>query len=276
MTDPEASSLGRSPRDPADEVAVPVPPTAATDARIPPVEPEPAPEEDDGTDGAGSLLRELPILVLVAFVLAFLLRTFVVQVFFIPSSSMEPTLQVDDRILVDKVTYRLRDLERGEVVVFEGDPIEQPDDRGTVERVVRGVGQLVGLAPANARDFVKRVVGLPGDEIFIDEEGTVFVNGDVLDEPYLGQPDPRSCGPLIVPAGKLFFLGDNRANSSDSRASLGFVPADHVVGRAFLVLWPPDRLHLLEEPDFTAIPGPPGTAPEVADAGAMADICMPR
>lgn len=238
-------------------------------------EPDAAPDERGG-EAAGSLLRELPVLVLVAFVLAFLLRTFVVQVFFIPSSSMEPTLQVDDRILVDKVTYRFRDLERGEVVVFEGDPLEQPQDVGPVERVVRGVGQLVGVAPANARDFVKRVVGLPGDEIFIDENGTVFVNDAPLDEPYIGQPDPRTCGPLVVPQERLFFLGDNRANSSDSRASLGFVPTDHVVGRAFLVLWPPERFQLIEDEDYPEVRTSPDEAPEPSHAGAVVDICSPR
>lgn len=222
--------------------------------------------------GWSSLLRELPILILIAFVLAFLLRTFVVQVFYIPSSSMEPTLQVNDRILVEKVSYRATDLRRGDIVVFEGDHIDVPDV-GAVDTVLRGIGQVIGVVPANARDFVKRVVGLPGDEIHIDEEGTVTVNGDVLEEPYLGQRDPRSCGPLVVPEGQLFFLGDNRANSSDSRAGLGFVPENYVVGRAFLTIWPVDRVHLLDRPGYPGVADPPESAPPLESADG--DICDP-
>jgi signal peptidase I len=198
-----------------------------------------------------------------------------VQVFYIPSSSMEPTLQVNDRILVDKVTYRFRELERGEIVVFEGDQIAAPEANGVVESVFRGLGQLVGVTPVSARDFVKRVVGLPGDEIHIDEEGTVFVNGARLDEPYLGQEDPRACGPLVVPEGKLFFLGDNRGNSSDSRASLGYVSVDHVVGRAFLTIWPVERMHRLPRPSYAGV-GTPTAAPPSPDEVPMHDICRPR
>ncbi|MGH3440953.1 MAG: signal peptidase I [Nitriliruptorales bacterium] len=229
---------------------------------------EAPPASKETNRGPGSFLRELPILVLVAFALAFLLRTFIVQVFYIPSSSMEPTLQVNDRILVDKVSYRFRDLSRGEVVVFEGDRLVglTPPQDGATETILRGLGQLIGIAPANARDFVKRVIGLPGDEVRIDETGTVFVNGVALPEPYIGQTDPRGCGPLVVPEGQLFFLGDNRGNSSDSRASLGFVPREHVVGRAFLTLWPPERVHLLDRPAYPAIPEPTSDVPPAPDA----------
>lgn len=239
------------------------------------VEPPSAPRTPEvrRRSGLRSLLRELPVLILIAFVLAFLLRTFVVQVFYIPSSSMEPTLQVDDRILVEKVTYRVRDLRRGEIVVFEGDHIDPPE-AGAVETVLRGLGQLIGVTPANARDFVKRIIGLPGDEIHIDDEGVVTVNGEVLDEPYLGQRDPRTCGPLTVPEGQLFFLGDNRANSSDSRASLGYIPVDDVVGRAFITIWPPERFHALDRPTYAGIPDPPPTAPPL-DASDRNDICSP-
>lgn len=239
------------------------------------------PRSDADDNGHGrrsswtSLLRELPVLILVAFVLAFVLRTFVVQVFYIPSSSMEPTLQVNDRILVDKVSYRFRDLQRGDIVVFEGDHIVTPDANGSVERVLRGFGQLIGVTPANARDFVKRVIGLPGDEIEITENGEVFVNGVALEEPYLGQEDPRTCGPLVVPEQKLFFLGDNRGNSSDSRASLGYVSVDHVVGRAFVTIWPIERVHVLPRPSYTEVPAPAEAAPP-ADLVPTHDICNPR
>ncbi len=188
--------------------------------------------------GRGSFLRELPVLLLIAFLLAFLLRTFVLQVFYIPSSSMEPTLRIDDRMVVEKVTYRFREPHRGEVAVFEGESFGVPqNDRGTVGRVVRGVGQFLGVVPASARDFVKRVIGLPGDEIVI-EGGQVFVNGEPLDEPYVRFDDGSDYGPITVPDGHLFFLGDNRPNSSDSRRSLGFVPRDQLVGRAAVIIWP--------------------------------------
>lgn len=185
------------------------------------------------------------MLLLVAFLLAFLLRTFVLQVFFIPSGSMEPTLQIDDRMLVEKITYLFREPVRGEVVVFEGEDfgIVAPDAT-TGERLVRGVGQFLGVVPASARDYVKRVIGIEGDEILI-EEGQVFVNGQALDEPYVVFPDPSDFGPVTVPDDHLFFLGDNRPNSSDSRRGLGFVREDAVVGRAAVIIWPFDHAGLL-------------------------------
>jgi signal peptidase I len=191
--------------------------------------------------GRGSFLRELPVLLLIAFVLAFLLRTFVLQVFYIPSSSMEPTLQIDDRMVVEKVTYRFRGPERGEIVVFEGETFDLgAEERTIATRVVRGFGQFLGVVPASARDFVKRVIGLPGDEILI-EDGQVHVNGVALDEPYVVYDDGSDYGPVTVPEGHLFFLGDNRPNSSDSRRSLGFVPLEHVVGRSTVIIWPFDH-----------------------------------
>ncbi|MEX2504137.1 MAG: signal peptidase I [Egicoccus sp.] len=211
--------------------------------------PDPVPVEAHDPDdtrhgrggGAGSFFRELPVLLLVAFVLAFLLRTFVLQVFFIPSTSMAPTLEIDDRIVVEKLTYRFREPERGEVVVFEGENVEDLSiDQGAGARVLRGVGQFLGVVPANARDFVKRVIGVEGDEIVI-EDGQVFVNGQQIDEPYVVYPDASDYGPVTVPEGHLFFLGDNRPNSSDSRRGLGMVPADAVVGRAVVIMWPFDH-----------------------------------
>ncbi len=195
----------------------------------------------------GSFLRELPVLLLIALVLAFLLRTFVLQVFYIPSSSMEDTLSVNDRMVVEKVTYLFRAPQRGEVVVFEGDELGELDPDATVgERVVRGVGQFLGLVPASARDFVKRVIGLPGDEIRI-EDGQVYVNGAALDEPYVTYEDESDFGPVTVPDDALFFLGDNRPNSSDSRRSLGFVEEDAVVGRSAVIIWPFENRRMLTE-----------------------------
>lgn len=271
---PPASSDGGAPPPPPDGI----PPSTPPDGIPPPDGGEPSRPPDDippfaGTAGPadhagpsrvrpqradrderraqrrkqGSFLRELPVLLLVALVLAFLLRTFVVQVFYIPSSSMEETLSVNDRMVVEKVTYHFRGPERGEVVVFEGEDLGALDPDATVgERVLRGVGQFLGLVPASARDFVKRVIGLPGDEILI-EDGQVFVNGVQLDEPYVTYGDSSDFGPVTVPDGSLFFLGDNRPNSSDSRRSLGYVAEDAVVGRSAAIIWPPDHARLLTE-----------------------------
>jgi signal peptidase I len=219
-----------------------------------------------------SFFRELPVLLLVAFLLAFLLRTFVLQVFFIPSGSMENTLQIDDRMVVEKITYLFREPVRGEIVVFEGESFGVVDPDATAgERVVRGLGQFLGVVPASARDYVKRVIGLPGDEILI-EDGEVFVNGRALDEPYVVFEDPSDFGPVTVPADHLFFLGDNRPNSSDSRRGLGFVPQDAVVGRSAVIIWPFDHAGLLtgvehevDEPNGSA---PLEEAPGGDDAGA--------
>jgi len=210
--------------------------------------------------GSSSFLRELPMLLAVALLLAFLLRTFVVQVFYIPSSSMEPTLSVNDRMIVEKITYRFREPVRGEIVVFEGESlVDRALEDTTGERLVRIVGQFLGVVPANARDFVKRVIGLPGDEILI-REGIVSVNGVPIDEPYVVFDDPSDYGPVIVPEGSLFFLGDNRPNSSDSRRSLGFVPEDKVVGRSYAIIWPFGNASLLT-----------GVEHELAETGAIAE-----
>lgn len=249
----EDRTAGRSPHDP--------PPSPDADSNAP----GDAPVEQRDTSML-SFLRELPVLLLVAFVLAFLLRTFVVQVFYIPSSSMEPTLRIDDRMVVEKLSYQFRDPRRGEIVVFEADqPLEQPQDLSTVQEVLRGVGQFLGLVPASARDFVKRVIGLPGDVVTI-EQGRVQVNGVPLDEPYVRFEDARSSGPYVVPENTLFFLGDNRPNSSDSRFSLGFVEEDKVVGRAMVIIWPVGHFDVLNGADYGEVPAepPPGLATAVS------------
>lgn len=170
-----------------------------------------------------------------------MLRAFVVQVFYIPSSSMVPTLEVDDRIVVEKLTYRFREPQRGDVIVFSGGRNgERPDvdeDGGLVERAVRGVGRAVGVIPPVPSDLVKRLIGLPGDEVAVID-GLVHVNGVALGEPYLSGAVASDFGPVTVPEGELFFLGDNRRNSDDSRGGLGSVAQDRVVGRAVAVIWP--------------------------------------
>lgn len=214
-------------------------------------------DREAGGDGILAFFRELPVLLAVAFLLAFLLRTFVVQVFYIPSGSMIPTLEVNDRIVVEKVTYLFRDPVRGEIVVFAGDEIPTVVDESLAGKVTRGIGQFLGVVPANARDFVKRVIGLPGDVIDIDKDGNVFVNGYQLEEPYKVD-DPRAFPTFVVPEGKLFFLGDNRPSSADSRfpSGLGFIDMSHVVGRAMVIVWPFDHTTGLGTPDYGPVPPP--------------------
>ena len=190
--------------------------------------------------------RELPFLVGIAVVVAIAIKLFVVQAFSIPSASMVPTLLEGDRILVCRVCLRVDDVDRGEVIVFEGPDGSEPD-RGLVVGALHWLGETLGVASPAHDDFVKRVVGLAGDTVEIDRTGQLYVNGDAVDEPYLLQPVPRQdFPPTTVPDGMLFVLGDNRGNSGDSRCGppdcTGLVPVDRVIGVAFLRVWPPSRV----------------------------------
>jgi signal peptidase I len=190
--------------------------------------------------------REAPALVLAAVVLAIAIKLFVVQAFSIPSASMVPTLVEGDRILVCRVCLRVDDVDRGEVIVFEG-PDGATPDRGVVGGALHWLGETLGVATPPHEDFVKRVAGLPGDTVEIDRTGALFVNGARVDEPYLNRPVPADdFPPTTVPDGMLFVLGDNRGNSGDSRCAppdcTGLVPRDRVIGVAFLRLWPPSRI----------------------------------
>jgi len=211
---------------------------------------------------SGSFWRELPILVIIALGLALLLKTFLVQAFFIPSGSMEPTLQVGDRVLVNRMVYRLGDIERGDVIVFNGvdswTPEVQVDEpTNPVVRAVSSVAGLFGFATPSEKDFIKRVIGVPGDEVkCCDKQGRVTVNGVPLDEPYVFPGDKPSETPfdIVVPEGRVWVMGDHRGASSDSRYHTGdpgggTIPIDHVVGKAFLVVWPFDHFTTLGAPD---------------------------
>jgi signal peptidase I len=186
-----------------------------------------------------SFLRELPVLIVLAFALAIVIKTFVVQAFFIPSSSMESTLAPGDRVLVLKV---LDEPSRGDVIVF-ADPLgRSEEDRGLVGGFVHWLSQTLGFARPEDEDFIKRVIGLPGEVVEL-RNGRLFVDGRRVPEPYLtGRPDTRDYGPVEVPPDSLFVLGDNRLNSNDSRFGLGFIPMDKVIGRAFVIIWPPSRV----------------------------------
>ncbi|MGK5638532.1 signal peptidase I [Streptomyces sp. URMC 126] len=206
------------------------------------------------------LWKELPILVVVALVLALLIKTFLVQAFSIPSDSMQNTLQRGDRVLVDKLTPWFGSKpERGEVIVFH-DPGTWLRDEPTPEpNMVQKALSFIGLMPsANEKDLIKRVVGVGGDTVECKGTGPLKVNGKALDEPYVF-PGNTPCSSDIefkvtVPKDRLWVMGDHRQNSADSRLHQkepgnGFVPVGNVVGRAIVVAWPIDRWSTLPVPD---------------------------
>lgn len=185
-----------------------------------------------------------PFLILVALVVALIVKTFFVQAFYIPSESMEPTLAVGDRVFVNKVVYDLGDITRGDVIVFGNPHPGQGTDRGPIGTFLNWLGEGIGLAQPEGEDFIKRVVGLPGETVEISDN-VVYIDGEPLDEPYLTDDAKISNGdyPLTqVPDDSLFVMGDNRGNSADSRYGLGFVPVEKVIGRAFVVIWPPEDM----------------------------------
>jgi signal peptidase I len=182
--------------------------------------PGPAPKRRTGR----SWFIELVVIVVVVLGASFLVRTFVVQTFYIPSGSMIPTLQVGDRILVDKLSYHLHGVGRGDIVVFSKPPLEQQ----------------------NINDLVKRVIGLPGETIS-SQNGQIYINGKLLKEPWL-QPGVKSTPgpnpvpfnldkPYKIPVGEYYVMGDNRSDSEDSRY-FGPIPRSLIVGRAFVRIWP--------------------------------------
>jgi signal peptidase I len=243
---------------------------------------------------------ELPVLVAVAILIAILVKTFVIQPFYIPSESMEKTLHGctgchGDRILVNKLIYDLRDPHPGDIVVFHAPP--GWDDEPTPEppsnpllRLIRGFGQLVGVVPPDGQVLVKRVIAAGGQTVEGDSQGHVMIstngrNGPfrTLTEPYVwfdaGRSQPLPFGPVTVPKGRLWVMGDNRNDSKDSRyhcnaeenpstdtsrcdAKLATVPVDDVIGKAFIIAWPPSRWRTL---------GTPSTFESAAAAGA-ADV----
>lgn len=188
---------------------------------------------------ARSFLRELPILILVALTLAILLKSLVVQAFSIPSGSMEPTLLPGDRVLVQKLVYGP---DRGDVIVFADPKGRTGPGRGVVGGFFHWLSSAVGIEQPEHEDFIKRVIGLPGEMVEL-RDGALFVDGVRTPQRYLaGPPETTDYGPVQVPEDELFVLGDNRENSNDSRFGLGFIPVDKVIGRAFVIAWPPSRV----------------------------------
>jgi signal peptidase I len=226
--------------------------------------------------GAWSFLRDLLVIFVVALLVSFLVKTFLVRSFYIPSGSMQNTLQIDDRIIVNQLVPEVVPLSRGDVVVFR-DPggwlmgTPEPDQPAVVAAIDWTLG-LVGLtSPDSDEHLIKRLIGLPGDHVVCcNSLGQMSVNGVPLDEPYVLLPDPSSPVSkddfdVVVPDDSLWVMGDNRWNSKDSRYNTetpggGFVPIDDVVGRAFVVSWPMSNWAWLDDyPDvFGGVPEPSG------------------
>ena len=188
--------------------------------------------------------RELPVLVLIAFAVALLIKTFVLQAFFIPSASMAPTLKEGDRVLVEKLSYLFGEPNHPDVVVFErklpGLTGSDAEDESVFSDIANAFRELFGFPTGTTEDYIKRVIAVEGDRVE-GLNGQVFVNGEPIDEPYLPddarfQTQPFSS--IEVPEGMIFVMGDNRNASDDSR-SFGPIDVDSVIGRAFVVLWPP-------------------------------------
>jgi len=215
------------------------------------------PTEEQPRKRQGSFWRELPILLGVAVLVAILVRAFVVQTFYIPSGSMEHTLERLDRVLVNKVVYHLREPARGEIIVFEA-PLHWRSD-------------------PNEKDFIKRVIAVGGDHLACcDPQQRLLINGVPLDEPYIyshnGVQDPAAPShfEVVIPPGRLWVLGDHRSASGDSMdhyqrsggdLMASTISVDSVIGRAFLLFWPPSRATWLSVPDtFDVVPEPGSVA----------------
>jgi signal peptidase I len=238
--DPELGNDPDDPDNPADQVAADEPASPPKRRR--------------------SFWRDLGVIVVAALVLTIVLKAFVFQVFSIPSGSMENTLLVGDRILVSKIVYRFRPIDRGDIVVFSGagswDPATPPPS-DWLARAGDDLENLVGLAGPST-DYVKRVIGVPGDHVVCcNSAGQITVNGVPLSESsyiYPGSAPSTMRFSITVPKGRLWVMGDNRGDSDDSRYRMmqpgdGTIPESAVVGRAFLVIWPLDRISDLPIPN---------------------------
>ena len=228
-------------------------------------------DDDEDYDDSGSFLqnvwggiKEILIIAVMALVLSFIVKTWLIQAFYIPSGSMENTLVRDDRVIVSKLTPGPFDLSRGDIVVFR-DPgnwlgtVPETSEGGTRESV-RRVLQFVGLVPDDSDDhLIKRVIGLPGDHVVCcDKNGQLTINGVSITEPYIKPGDTPGGGKasfdITVPPGKVWVMGDHRSDSSDSRfhddgtGATGSVPIEDITGRSVMIVWPIDHVKWLSVP----------------------------
>ena len=213
--------------------------------------------------GIRIFLRDVLFILLAAIVISFLIKTFLIRSFYIPSGSMEQTLHVNDRIIVNQLEPKLVPIDRGDVIVFTDpgnwlDTVPEPET-SPIAKAVDTALSFVGLSAPDSNDhLIKRVIGLPGDHVTCcGNFGSISVNGVPLDEPYIELPegatdDAPDTFDITVPEGHLWVLGDNRYQSRDSLAHYtvgdaggGFVPIDNVVGRAMIITWPLERWTVL-------------------------------
>jgi signal peptidase I len=261
---------------------------------------DPAADPSGGNSGKGgntrgsgkrrrSFWRELPVLVVVALVLALLIKSFAIQAFFIPSASMENTLEINDRVLINKIVYHLRPIHRGDIIVFDGSGSWDFDTPGTSSNIFsKAIDELEGLVGVSQDPniYIKRVIGLPGDHVVCcNSSGQVTVNGVALDESsFLYPGETAADSPTVskysvtVPAGELWVLGDHTAISDDSRGHMGdpgggMIPESSVLGRAFVIIWPPSQWGFLnipatfEQPQLNASnPAAAGGSPAVLES----------
>jgi len=230
---------------------------------------------------------ELPILLVFALVLALLIKSFVVQAFYIPSSSMETTLDIGDKVLVNKLVYDFRSIHRGDIVVFNGDGSWDPvptQPAPLPSRLWNSISGLFGTAPG-VHDYIKRVIGIPGDHVACcNRHGQVTVNGvPLIEKSYLfrgDQPSEQKFS-ITVPPGRLWVMGDHRSVSWDSRGHMndpgnGTIPENHVVGRAFVIVAPISRWRVLpipatfQQPQLTASAVAASQVPAASLLGALA------
>ncbi|HEX6446694.1 MAG TPA: signal peptidase I [Streptosporangiales bacterium] len=245
--------------------------------------------KDQRPQKKGAFFRELAVLVVLVLVLTALLRGFVFEAYMIPSGSMENTLRIGDKVLVNKLVYRFRPVERGDVIVFDGAGSFTPEVRSVppsnpVKRAAQAVWQFFGGTPANEEDFVKRVIGVPGDRVECRRLAggfAMYVNGARLEERSYLFPRDQPCtreftgsDAVTVPKGRLWVMGDHRSLSADSREHVddghfGTVPENAVIGRAVAVVWPTGHWASLSQPPTFhqralrgAAPAPGHSAPE--------------
>jgi signal peptidase I len=217
--------------------------------------------DKDGKDGKRrrSFWRELPVLVVVAVVLALLIKSFVIQAFYIPSASMQNTLEIGDRVLINKIVYHTRPIHRGDIIVFDGTgswDVASPNGLNIFSKAVSELEGIVGISH-DSNIYIKRVIGVPGDHVVCcNAKGQITVNGVALSESsYLypgNQPSAQSFN-ITVPPGRLWVMGDHRIVSYDSRGHMGdpgggTIPESGVLGRAFVIIWPPSQWGVLNIP----------------------------
>ena len=268
---PEATAAAAPPEEPGTAHPAPLAPSAgAPGSADEPAGPVTASPKKGGDKRSRSFWRELPVLIVVALAIALLIKTFVVQAFYIPSSSMEDTLLIGDKVLVNKIVYHLRPIKPGDVIVFDGagswnpqaaaepatsDPVVRLY-RATLVPLAQSIGGLFGTAPGQT-DYIKRVIGVPGDHVACcNAQGDVTVNGVALHESsylYPGAQPSEIRFSDVVPPGRLWVMGDNRLVSDDSRLhrddpASGTIPENKVIGRAFMIVWPPSRWTFLQIP----------------------------